>query len=100
MEFSINMKKDRLFKVSKELRPYLEKVLERDNVNYCYRKDKIKVPLSSNNFHKKILRAKCEKLNYEKGLSEEETYYISKAESIKELGKYGYLTYREYPSNN
>lgn len=91
---------DRIFNISKGLKPYLENVLSRNDIRYMFRgPEKIIVPLSGTQFHKMVIRAKCEKLNDEEHLSEEETYFVPKIESEYLLTKLGYNFFREYPSN-
>lgn len=94
-----NKNKRRFFSISEELKPYLENILDRNDVNYFYRgPNKINVPLSGTQFHKFVIRAKCEKLNDEEHLSEEETYFVSKLEPIWMLSGLGYNYFREYPT--
>lgn len=98
MKETVNCK---IFRISQELKPFLDDELYRSGLFYVYRGlEKVKVQCSGKTFHKLIIRAKCEKLNREHGLSEEETYYVSKLESPWELGERGYLIFYEYPLQN
>lgn len=71
----------REFKINENLRPYIEKVLERRDINYINRPGVIIVELTGNQFHKVITRAKCERLNEVKNLDYRHTYYVSKIEN-------------------
>lgn len=54
-------------KAKEELIPYINKILERKNIDYFYRDNEIIVDLSGNQFHKIVTRAKCEMLNERMG---------------------------------
>ena len=75
-------------KAKEELIPYINKILERKNIDYFYR-DKI------------VTRAKCEMLNEKDGLDNRHTYYVSKAENIARLMSDNpeYEFFIEYPYN-
>ena len=94
----LSRKPYRIFNISTELKPYLEDVLIRNDIFFIYRgPNKIRVEASGAQFHKMVIRAKCEKLNYDNHLDVEETYYVSKIEKIWKLYDLGYLTFIEYP---
>lgn len=94
----LSKKPYRIFNISTELKPYLEDVLIRNDIFFIYRgPNKIRVEASGTQFHKMVIRAKCEKLNYDNHLDVEETYYVSKIEKIWKLYDLGYLTFIEYP---
>ena len=84
-----------------ELIPYINKILERKNIDYFYRDNEIIVDLSGNQFHKIVTRAKCEMLNEKDGLDNRHTYYVSKAENIARLMSDNpeYEFFIEYPYN-
>lgn len=71
----------RQFKVRADLRPYIENILSRRNIDFLHRgEEALAVDLSGNQFHKIITRAKCEALNDKEGLDKRHTYYVSKTE--------------------
>lgn len=51
----------REFKVSEVMKPYLEKVLQRDRIAYVMKEDTICVDASGNRFHEAVEDAMCEK---------------------------------------
>lgn len=75
----------RKFKSSPELKPYVVNVLERRGIIYLLRPDGIIADTSSTQFHKAVLRAKCEKRNHDEQIATDTTYFIEKAESISSL---------------
>ena len=78
-------------KAKEELIPYINKILEKKNIDYFYRDNEIIVDLSGNQFHK------IEK----DGLDNRHTYYVSKAENIARLMSDNpeYEFFIEYPYN-
>lgn len=57
----------RMFKVSKEMREYVEKVLNRDGIPYQFDDEgtSVKVPVSGNRFHIVVEDALCEKQRHD-----------------------------------
>ncbi len=75
----------RTFNISKEIHPYVKKILDRRKINYIDNKSTLTVDLSGNQFHKVVTRARCEKLNENNRLNERYTYYVSKIENPFDL---------------
>ena len=69
------------YKVSKELYPFVRKILTRGYHKFSFEKDETNgrwlchTPISSDNFHKIIQRAKCEKKS-----KEDNVYYVTSRE--------------------
>lgn len=61
------MKIMKTFKVSPDLLEHLENVLKRAHIQYIINNDgTVSAPISGSLFHKFVIRARCEKLDYEK----------------------------------
>lgn len=64
--------KERVFRISQELRPYIRLALARQKVpSHIFTKDGknyIRIRMSGEKFHKVVLRARCEKLTHDTGL--------------------------------
>ena len=61
------LKENRTFKVSPDLKTYLENVLKRANIKFKNNGDgTISAPISGELFHKFVIRARCEKTDFEK----------------------------------
>lgn len=76
------MKEAKKFKVNPDLLDFLEIVLTRSNIQYEVNPDNtVSVAVSGSLFHKFIIRARCEKLDYEK----EGTYVTRPHVHVSEL---------------
>lgn len=73
------------FKVNEDLRPYIEKVLERKKIPFLARPNTFKVGCTGRQFHLAVTRARCEKRNKEENLPYDQTYFIKKIESINQI---------------
>ena len=81
------------YKVNAELKPFLEKVLERNHISFLIRPGNVlMVEASGRNFHRMVLRARCEQQNVKEELGYNETFYIEKAEDPNKIRR----TYPEY----
>lgn len=76
----------RIFKVSPELKEYILKILDRRKIPYFFRgENRLGLDISGNAFHKIVLRAKCEKRNFDENLDFTKTYFVKKIEHFDEL---------------
>ena len=75
------------FNVGESLRPFIEKILSRRNIAYIFHDgaDVIKVDCSGAQFHKAVIRARCEKRSEEERLPLDTTYYLPKKEKPEVL---------------
>lgn len=78
--------KAHVFKLNKDLQPYIEDLLIRAKITYVIRPNgTILCDSSGKQFHRIVTRARCLKRNSEEGLPPDTTYYIDKIENKEVL---------------
>lgn len=87
----------REFNVSSYLQPYVETILERRNIVFQSKKNKIQLNLSGTKFHRIVNRAKCEALMHGKH-PDSGIMYIMPYENMDEIAREtGYTAFYPYP---
>lgn len=77
------------FKVSEALKPELTKVLENKKISFVFVSDtELKAACSGSEFHRAVVRARCELRNKEEDLEEDTSYYLPQVESPERVRDY------------